>query len=315
MKFAVIGAGAIGRLLGGLLAKAHQDVVLLSRRDPAAEEIQHEGTWISNGRQTERIRIEATTQVDTLEERDLVILTVKSYDTTSVAKWIAPHLPPNGFLLTLQNGLGNIEAIRAVAPRIRLVAGSTTIGARLLNDYTVLWSENGETVIGEPSRRPSENTNNLARILSSSGIPTTTTPNLKKTLWRKAVINAGINPVTALLKITNGELLGSEGGWLLASKAVLEGLLVAAAEHLRFQTDLVMEMRSVVEHTAKNRSSMLEDVEKHRRTEIDSINGAIVDFGRRHSIPTPINEFLLASIRAIENSTDNNLAFKMPAGA
>jgi len=260
------------------------------------------------------VNIETTTQVDTIEERDVVLLTVKSYDTAAVVRWVRPHLQSNGCLLTLQNGLGNIEAIRAVVPGFRLVGGSTTIGARLLDNGTVLWSGEGETIIGESQKRPSAQTTSLATILSSSGIPTTTTSNLKHTLWRKALINAGINPVTALLRITNGELLASQGGWLIASKAVQEGLQVATAERLRFHTDLVIEMQSVAEHTAHNRSSMLEDMEKHRRTEIDSINGAIVGFGRKHSIRTPINEFLWTSIRSIEQSNEHNLAAKIPAG-
>lgn len=199
-------------------------------------------------------------------------------------------------------------------PRLRLVAGSTTLGARLLSDNTVLRSGDGETVIGESQRQPSADTKNLAAILSSSGIPTTTTSHLKMTLWRKAIINAGINPVTALLKITNGELLANKEGWVLASKAVREALLVAKAERLKFQTDLVTEMRSVAKHTADNRSSMLEDVENQRRTEIDAINGAIVGFGRKYSIRTPINEFLWESIKSLEHSTRHGLSVKIPAG-
>lgn len=314
MIFAVLGAGAIGRLLAGLLVKTDQDVILITRRKEAAEEIQRQGIWISDGHQAERVLIEATTRVDSLGERDAVLLTVKSYDTATVAKWIGPHLQTNGLLLTLQNGLGNIEAIRATIPRIRLIGGSTTIGARLLRDNTVLWSEDGETVIGEPQRQPSAKTKKLAAILSSSGVSTTTTSHLKKALWRKALINAGINPVTALLRLTNGELLASRGGWRLASKAVQEGLMVAEAEGLRFQTDLVAEMRIVAEQTADNRSSMLEDVENHRRTEIDSINGAIRGFGRKYSIRTPINEFLWESIKSLEQSSEHNLPIRIHAG-
>jgi 2-dehydropantoate 2-reductase len=309
-----MGAGAIGRLLAGLLAKGDQDVVLITRRNAAAEEIQRRGIWISDGRQAEEARIEATTRIDTLKERDVVLLTVKSYDTAAVANLISPHLSVDGLLLTLQNGLGNVEAIRSAIPSFRLVAGSTTVGARLLSDNTVLRSGDGETIIGEPQRQPSAQTKKLAAILSSSGLLTTTTSNLKKTLWRKALINAGINPVTALLKLTNGELLKSKEGWLFASKAVQEGLEVAKAERLGFQTDLVEEMRIVAAQTADNRSSMLEDVENHRRTEIDSINGAIVRFGREHSIRTPINEFLWESIKSLEQSWEGNLVARIPVG-
>ncbi len=315
MKFAVIGAGAIGRLFAGLLAKAQQEVVLITRREEAALEIRRRGIRMSDNRRAESVRVKTTTEVNTLRGSEIVLLAVKSYDTTSVAEWVHPHLRPGGLLLTLQNGLGNIEAISAEMPEYQLAGGITTMGARLLEDARVIWTGYGETVIGEPERWPSPRTENLAKILSEAGIPTSTTSNLKRTLWGKALINAGINPVTALLKITNGELMVSKEGWLTASEAVQEGLLVANAEQVRFQTDMIMEMRKVAESTANNRSSMLVDVENHRKTEIDAINGAIVRLGRKHGIPTPINETLWTSIKSLEESNEHKSPSKIPAEA
>lgn len=313
MRFGIIGAGAIGCLLAALLAKSHNDVILITRRGGVARAIRRRGLRIIKKGNTEKVNLECTTNVDVISECEAVLLAVKSYDTNEVARSIKPYLESNGVLVTLQNGLGNIEAIESVLPRYTLVGGSTTIGALLLGDGEVLWSGGGPTVIGEYRRLPSSRVKNLARIFTESGVPTDVTSNLQRVLWTKALINAGINPVTALLKITNGELLEDKEASLIATKAVQEGSKVANIEGIRFRTDLVQEMLNVAKQTAANKSSMLQDVENHRETEIDAINGAIATRGKKHSIPTPVNMALWALIRSLNSSNKLSPSIKVPA--
>ncbi len=313
MKFGIVGAGAIGCLFAGLLAEAHHDVILITRREEVVREIQKRGLQIERDKATRRIRVESTAHLNELRHQEVALLAVKSYDTSTISQRIRPYLSGETALVTLQNGLGNIEAIERELPGFHLIGGSTTMGATALGDGHVYWAADGETVVGDTQRPPSAYTKMLASVLTSSGIPTRSTSNLRQVLWMKVLINAGINPVTALLNITNGELIRNSEARMIALEAVYEGLRVAQAEGIRFRSDPVREMFEIALRTAKNRSSMLQDMVNKRRTEIDAINGALVQIGRKHSLPTPVNAALWESVRRLESSRDTEPRVKVPA--
>ncbi len=304
MKFAILGAGAIGRLFAGLLDLEDHDVKLFTRREDASKDIERRGLWIETRDEATRIRVPSTTRLEALEDREVILFAVKSFDTLSIVRAIKPHVNSKAILVTVQNGLGNIEAIEYELPGFKLIGGSTTLGATLLGNGHVNWTAQGETIIGEPVRAQRQLTMGLARILTAAGIPTHTTANLRRVIWRKVLINVGINPVTALRRISNGEFADDRDAVRIAALAVNEGKQVSGAEGIRFRSDLVMEMLDVARRSSKNRSSMLQDVENHRKTEIDSLNGAIVRMGRKHAIPTPVNTSLWLSVKSLEPAED-----------
>ncbi len=273
---------------------------LFTRREAASNDIERRGLLIDSAEGTTKIQVRSTTRLQALEDRELVLFAVKSFDTGSISQAIKPHLSPGVVLATVQNGLGNIEVIKHELPRYKLIGGTTTLGAMSLGNGRVKRTALGETIIGELRKPPSQPTKMLAKILSSAGIPTRVTGNLRRTVWRKALINVGINPVTAILRLTNGELTQDRDALRIASLSVSEGVRVARAEGIRLLGDVVKEMREVALETSENRSSMLEDVENNRRTEIDALNGSIVRMGRIHSIPTPVNAALWRSVKSLE---------------
>ncbi len=300
MRFGIVGAGAVGCLLAGLLTRSGQDVVLLARRSEVAGEILMKGIQIDVPSGRLKVIVRATSEIDCLSDRHIVILSVKSYDTSIASREIKPHLSDEASILTLQNGLGNLEAIDSELHGQGLVGGSTTLGSTLTSSGHVAWASAGTTIVGDPKGRPSQSTKRLASILSKAGLPAKTTSNLKQVLWAKALISSAINPLTALLRITNGELITRKNVRLLAAEIVQEGERVANAEGILLKSNPVRTMMSVARSTANNKSSMLQDVENRKRTEIAAINGALVDFGRKSSVPTPLNSALAWAIIRLE---------------
>lgn len=300
MKFGVIGAGAIGTLFSALLAKEGQNVIVFPRQREVADEIERHGIRLE-GEMAMTIRVKAAADDKLIQDRDVLLVAVKAYDTASAAFRIADHVKKDALILTLQNGLGNVETLKRIVPDAHIVGGSTTMAAILLEAGHVRWTGKGRTTIGvSDGDTPHGSVIRLAEILNQTGTPTSTTHRLNGVLWLKTLVSAGINPVTALLKMTNGELMHQSPAAIISLQAINEGAAVARAEGVPLGRNPVEEFHRTVRETSANRSSMLQDLENHRKTEIDYINGAIVDCGKRHSITTPVNNALCHAIRALE---------------
>ena len=204
-------------------------------------------------------------------------------------------LAPDGLALTLQNGLGNVEILRQALGIERVALGVTTAGATLLGPGRVRPAGTGPvTLQDQPQVRP------LAEILAQAGFTVEFVQDAQALLWGKLLINAAINPLTALLGVPNGVLLQLPSTGRLMAEAAEEAAAVAAALHLAppyshpFET-----VRAVAQRTAENRSSMLQDVQRRAPTEVDAINGAIVRLGEQTSTPTPVNRSLWLLVRAL----------------
>jgi 2-dehydropantoate 2-reductase len=298
MEIVVFGAGSLGSLVGGLLAREH--AVTLVGRDPHAEAVREAGLRVG-GRFSFEVQPAATTDGTGLAA-DLAIVTVKVSDTEAAAETLATGA--FDAILSLQNGMGN-EEILADHLDCPVLAGTVTYGAVLRDAGFVECTGRGEVVLGPREGGTSEAADAVGRAFDAAGIETTIADDMPRRLWEKLAVNAGINATTALARVENGALLDGPAHEV-AADAARETARVARAEGVELSDDeAVRAVERVAEATAPNTSSMYQDVLADRRTEIEAINKYIVSHAgareTQETIPVPVNRTLTNLLRAWEN--------------
>jgi 2-dehydropantoate 2-reductase len=289
MDVAVFGAGSLGSLLGGLLARAH-DVTLVGR-DPHIDTVAGSGLRISGAVETRVWPGAATTMP---ASADLALVTVKAGDTPAAGDALADS--DLDAALSLQNGMGN-EATLAARLDCPVLAGTCTYGARLDAPGHVACTGVGEVVLGARAGGPSTVADRIGEAFRTADVETTVSTEMPRRLWEKLAVNAGINATTALARVDNGALLNGPAGET-ARKAACEVAQVARDEGIDFaEADAAGAVDDVAAATAENTSSMNQDVLAGRPTEIDAINGHVVEVAER---PVPVNETLAELIRTWE---------------
>lgn len=314
MKIAVVGPGALGCLIGGFLSKAGEDVWFLDKRPERANKLNNGGIKIEGISGEHNIKVKATCQLQEIGISDLAIICVKSYDTEEATKNAKAIIGDNTLVLTLQNGLGNIEAIGEIIGQEKVIGGVTSHGSTSLDDGRIRHAGKGETIIGRwyqpPARKgvkkwyiPRRRLEEIASVLKKANFETKVSDNIKEIIWSKLIINVGINALTALTRLKNGELLEYEWTRNIMRQAVLEATKIAKRRRIGLiYSDPIKKVESICASTADNLSSMLQDILRKKRTEIDYINGAIVSEGENLEIPTPVNSVLTDLVKAIEIS-------------
>lgn len=300
MKIAVLGAGAIGSLFASLLTEGGEEVLLLTRTREQAEQISKNGIKISDRSGSRVVKIPAVSSRSFFDPPDLVLVAVKSYDTKIAVRRVADRLDEDTAVLTLQNGLGNIETLVDILGRGRVLAGTTTQASTLVKIGEIIHAAEGPTVIGEIDGRMSTRVMEVSSLFNRCHVEAKVTGDIYGAIWLKVLVNAGINPLSALIGLTNGELIEIHETKEIMVQAVREGEAVAR----RLQIDLgdmdpVERMLQTARKTSRNRSSMLQDVLRGRRTEVDAINGALVGIGRGLGVDTSVNEWLVRAVSEI----------------
>lgn len=302
MRIGIIGAGAVGCLFGGLLGLAGSEVTLVHRDPLVVSIIRKKGVKIQeNSGQTVTARVSAKLAPADLTREDLVILAVKAYDTKQAAILHRHRVRTQTSILTLQNGLGNIETLTRSFGKRAVLGGTTTEASLLLGPGHVAHTGRGETRIGEIVKTASKRCALIAKEFRRAGIKTTVTNNPHGAIWTKTIVNAAINPVSALLRVPNGALAKEPALLQAMLRVVREGVEVSKAERVRLEQPRPEALlKRVLKTTAANRSSMLQDLERGRTTEIGYLNGAIVRLGLKHRVPIPLNQLLTSLIRTAE---------------
>jgi 2-dehydropantoate 2-reductase len=288
VRIAVLGAGAVGSFIGAALSAEH-DVTLIGRNAHVLA-VRRKGLLIE-GLAEKPFPIKATTGTQPLREADLVFLTTKAYDTTTAARQIrraGAHAP----VVSLQNGLTNIKALRRELAGNPIVGGAIVLGVTRLGAGRIRYAGGGRATVGAASG-PTAHARAVAKVLSSARIPTAVTRHLEAVLWEKAIVNAAVNPLTAILRCTNGELLARPESRLISKLAAAEGAAAARAADISAPKDPWPIVELVLRDTPTNRTSMLQDVDAGRPTEIDAITGEIVRVAKRHRVAVPVNKALL----------------------
>jgi 2-dehydropantoate 2-reductase len=293
MDVLVVGAGSLGSLIGGLLARAH-DVTLVGR-NPHVETVRREGLAVVG---TERFTVHPTARTDLPDAADLALVTVKAYDTAAVADALADCAL--AACLSLQNGMGN-EARLAETVDCPVLAGTCTYGAHLVDPGRVAFTGQGEVVLGDREGGASALADEVAAAFREASVATGVDAAMPTRLWEKLAVNAAINATTALSRVENGALAESPGEELLAA-AAREAAGVARENGIALPDDRAVSLAAdVARETADNHSSMHQDVERESRTEVDAINGYVVDHAEG---AVPVNETLARLVRTWESARD-----------
>lgn len=302
MKIAVLGAGAMGSLYGGMLAEAGNEVVLIDIWKEHIDAVNRNGLKIEGSGGTRVIRnITGVAEPAAAGTADLVLIFVKATATREAARAACVLTGPSAMVLTLQNGLGNVESLCSALGSSRVTAGTTGHGSTMIAPGHIRHGGEGDTVIGEPDGSRGERIEALAALFQRAGIATKITENVMGLIWTKLLVNVGINALTAVTGLKNGRLLDFPEAEELLAAAVAEAAAVAKAKGIRLETeDPIGHARRIARQTAENRSSMLQDVAAGRQTEISVINGAVVAEGKRLGVPVPVNTVLTSLVLILE---------------
>jgi len=300
VKIAVIGAGAMGSLFGALFAESGEDVRLYDIWEEHVKAINEKGLCIELDGKTRSVSVNATTDKREIGKTGLAIIFVKSTQTGDAARTASELTGNNGFVLTLQNGIGNADIIGKVIDPGQIIAGTTSHGATMLGPGSIRHAGTGPTVIGMWSGIQKTGIQKVSDVFNKAGIITETVDNVRSVIWAKLLINVGINAITALTGIKNGRIFDLSATKALSRAAVEEAMEVAEALGVEVPCDIVEHVFKVAEATKGNRSSMGQDVDNKRQTEISAINGAVVKEAQKLGINVPVNQTLTTLIETLQ---------------
>lgn len=302
MKIAVVGAGAMGSLFGAILAEAGNEVWLYDVWIDHVQSINKNGLSIEREGKTRTVNIRATHDPEKIGPAELVIIFVKSTQTLTAAETAQNVAGTKGSVMTLQNGMGNADTIAEYIEPVRILAGTTSHGATMLGPGSIRHAGVGPTTIGawEETEQGRNLALRFADFFNQAGIETAVVDDVRSIIWNKLLINIGINAITALTAIKNGRILDLEITRELSRATVEEAMDVARAQNIQIREDAVENVFKVAEATAANRSSMGQDVDNKRQTEIGAINGFIVREAKRLGLEAPVNFTLTALIQTLE---------------
>ncbi|MGH9341073.1 MAG: ketopantoate reductase family protein [Acidobacteriota bacterium] len=304
MKIAVLGAGAMGSVFGARLARAGQDVTLIDVRRDTVEAVNAGGLQLKNSSgEIESISLRATTEPRDVGPVDLIMVFVKCYHTHAAVCGALPLIASNTAILTLQNGWGNIARIAEIIDQKRVLAGVTYHSATLLGPGHVHHAGQGMTIMGELDGRMSGRLSRIVDAFQSAGLEVTPTAGVVQAIWSKLALNVCTLPTSALLRFYAGRLGEHAGTIDLMRELLRETVGVANRQNIPLDYDERWEaITGMLKRAGEAKSSMFQDIENRRRTEIDAVNGAVVEAGRRLDFPTPYNEAMFWLVRSLEET-------------
>jgi 2-dehydropantoate 2-reductase len=291
----------MGCLFAARLTRAGFDVTLLDYIPERAKRINAQGILVQGVTGEYTVKV-PTVSGELSSSADLVLICVKSYKTRQASETIKAWLSAEALVVTLQNGVGNLEILEQVFGKDRILGGVTSEGATLLGPGKIRHAGQGETIIG-PDADLSGPAEKLVSAFRQAGFKTKSAENVRGLIWGKLIVNVGINALTAITRLKNGRLAEVQGTRHVLEGAVKEAAAVAAAKNIQLPyPDPLGRVLQVCEATAGNMASMLQDVLKEKETEVDAINGAIVREGKALGIPTPVNLTLTSLVHAIQET-------------
>lgn len=303
MRIAILGGGgAMGGIFGGYLARAGNDVTLIDVSKAAVEAINSSGLSIEEkDGSTPVIKVPASSDPASVGPVDLIINFVKCYHTEAAIRAAAPMISADTAVLSLQNGWGNAPRIASIVGEDRVLVGLTYHSGTLLAPGRVKHPGSGMTFIGELSGKTTPRLERVVSTFREAGFETTLSPRILDEVWKKLALNACTLPTAALMRFFAHELVAFDGAKSVMAAILKEVVAVAQAQGIALDHDERWSaITGLLEKAVGGKASMLQDVEAKRQTEIEVINGAIVDAGRRHGVPTPHNETMVWMVQAVE---------------
>ncbi len=302
-KIYVLGAGAVGCYFGGMLARANQDVTFIARLE-RAKALNEYGLEMDCKAFHETVKVKASSDLALLRDADLVLLCVKSLDTEQTLSEIKSILPNTAVLLSLQNGVANIEiASKTISNRI--YAAVVYVAAGMIGQRTMKHHGRGELLIGGLGNNTADDQENLEGIrhlFEAANVPCLITSQIKRDMWLKFLVNCSFNAISGIGQIPYGEMVKSPEIVQLIEEITKEFLAVAALEDVKISMSEALTANDSIATTMVTQvSSTAQDLSRGKKTEIDFLNGYIVELGRRHGIATPYNESVHALVKMLES--------------
>ncbi|MEA3386504.1 MAG: 2-dehydropantoate 2-reductase [Thermodesulfobacteriota bacterium] len=303
LKLTIVGPGAMGCLLAAMLYKQDCPVSILDYKPDRAERLKKAGIQITSSKKAVWTAFpNITAEPGSLSPQDWVIVFVKAAQTADAVRRIGPMIGPETLIVSLQNGIGHESTLSKTVKPEQIALGVTSQGATLLNEGYVRHAGSGPTTLGLIIHNPEAKDRllSLVTLLNNSGWPSQIVKDIYPHIWRKLIVNVGINALTALCGITNGKLPQHPESLRLQELAVAEAWTLSLKKDIALGLSLKEAhnmVNSVCRATAENRSSMLQDRIKNRPTEIDYINGSIAGMGKELGVATPVNEVLTLLVR------------------
>lgn len=304
MKIAVIGAGAMGSIYGAAFTEAEYDTVLVDVAAPLVEKLTTEGVEIDHDGERRLVRVQATSDPASVGFVDLVVFFVKCYHTPTAAAQVLPLVGDSTVLVSLQNGWGNGDVLAQTFSAERIVVGVSYHSAAAVGLGSVAHTAAGPTFIGPYVGSSLETSDLVASVIRASGFEALVMPDIRAQIWKKLTLNAAVNAASALTGLT-AEALGKPDDAMIEVVDELARETVAIARAQGYNLDPQEEVesaRAILFRAGPTKPSMLQDVEAGRRTEIDVINGAVVQAGVQHGIDAPLNRAMVALVKGYERA-------------
>jgi 2-dehydropantoate 2-reductase len=302
-KIYVLGAGAVGCYFGGLLARAHHDVTFIARPERAAA-LNASGLELDCKAFHETVKVKASSDLSVLSDADLVLLSVKSLDTERTMADVKSILPSKAVILSVQNGIANIDiASKIVANPV--YAAVVYVAAGMIGHRTMKHHGRGELLIGnmkESALGDEQNLKEICKLFEAADVPCTISPQIKREMWLKFLVNCSFNAISGIGQIPYGEMVKSHGVVKLIEEITREFLAIAALENVNITlADALAANESIATTMVTQISSTAQDLSKGKMTEIDFLNGYIVELGKRYGVATPYNESVNALVKMLES--------------
>jgi 2-dehydropantoate 2-reductase len=308
-RVAVVGAGAVGSYFGGMLARAGAPVTLIGRASHV-EAINRDGLFIDSIHFKEYVQVSAATELGAVRDAHLVLFSVKTVDTEGTAKLLGPHLGPDTIVVSLQNGVDNVERIEFAAG-IQAIPAVVYIAAAMIGVGKVRHTGRGDLIIGHSSGNPSPNHDasrpelqEVAATFTRAGVPCRISENITVELWEKLIMNCSYNAISALARTKYGRIARDVGSIEVIERVVSEAVAVGNAAGVPLSADMMIAaaLKLGSEAIPEATSSTAQDIARGKPTEIDSLNGFLVRKGAELGVPTPVNQTLYTLVKLLEQA-------------
>ena len=305
MKIVMLGAGALGSTIGGTLAMGGNDVHFVDMWQEHVDLINKDGLHLTNEKEDWYVRVDARTTADTIGEADLVIVLVKSFATKQAVEQLKQTnvIGKNTLVMSLQNGLGNEETIASVIGSENVISGKTYVGGRLIQAGYISAGVQGKwTYIGELNGEITDRIQTVCNVFNDAGLLCEVSDNIKGLIWDKLLINVAAGALCGITRLPYGPLYEEDYIKDVAVAAIQEGIQVAKAAGVVLKSEDPQYPWVAASEGLPGtfKTSILQSLELKRPTEIDFINGSIVEWGKKYGIATPVNQTLVACVKGIE---------------
>lgn len=303
MKICVLGAGALGCAIGGVLTEAGHEVWLVNRNAAQVDAMNSRGLVLRDAGVDRTVKVRAATTAENVGVVDLVIVLVKSFHTGQAMEAATSLLGPDTAVLSLQNGLGHEDILADIVGRQRVLAGKTYAGGtQLAPGHVIVGTRGRPTLIGELDGSRTDRVRRIADTFSAAGLDTTVSDNIMGTIWDKLLVNVATGALSGITRLPYGKLYQVPELEACAVAAVAEAMAVAKACGITLTSTEPRQpwINAAEGLPAEFKASMLQSLEKGSITEIDFVNGAVVRQGAKWGVPTPVNQALVAGIKGIE---------------